>query len=263
MNIYPNTETLNYWSNHFFNDFDLFFMSDSKIIDDQIVTMTKDEFYNSNLYNINTINLYTLWNLKHYNYVIKAPFEWFEQLDIRTQHFIIQEQQNVNNPQFNSDKLMTTYQWQNSSFVDKKNYFINLIDLYADNFVEDIHLDIPQHLSIINNTFALNAGSNCLSTVLYAITRSNELLNQWIKGEFFLKTLHQLGYKITKNPSKQSDVIAYFNNETVVHAAYLVNDHYLINKNGQTIFNPYKLISHQSLDHVWSGYSKVVYRLDK
>lgn len=121
-------------------------------------------------------------------------------------------------------------------------------------------MQLPNHLSSIVSTFPIHQGSNCLSTVLYAITSDKNILHQWIKEDAFLTNLKTLNYELVSEGNQNEDVIVYFNNNTVVHGAYQIDDGLFINKNGQTIFNPYKIVTKSELDNEWGNYQELYYR---
>lgn len=260
MYIYPNSQTIKYWEEHYFNDFDLFFVTSLPIKYEPILITSKEKFKESSLFNIKTNNLYEIWNLYEYKYVIQAYAGWFESLSNATQNTLIDEQQKINNPLFINNKLITSFKWKTMNPDTKKEFFNTKIHDYQDNKSDEIHIKLPEHIESLVDTFPLYQGSNCLSTVLYVITKSRNILNQWIKGDSFLHTLRQLGYVRTDNSSTVGDVVIYFSDQAVVHAAYQIENNFYLNKNGQTIFNPYKIISKQELEYNWGKYDKYIYR---
>ncbi|MBW0765502.1 hypothetical protein [Mammaliicoccus fleurettii] len=261
MKIYPSNQTLEFWSQNYFTDFDLFFVNNIPFKNKHASITSKDSFKESSSFDIKTNNLYEFWNLNDYNYVIQSTKGWFEQLECEIQEYIIKEQCRVNNPLFFKTNLITLNSWYQLSKPFKVQFFNDRIEEYQDNVVP-LHLKVtlPDYLNSIVNTFPLHQGSNCLSTVLYAITEDLDILDQWIKEDSFLNTLNILGYTKSSEPSKKGDIIVYSNNKSIIHASYQVEDELFINKNGQTIFNPYKLITIADLEKNWGMYNKHVYR---
>nr|WP_263314431.1 hypothetical protein [Mammaliicoccus sp. Marseille-Q6498] len=264
MKIYPNTKTLQYWNTYYFNDFDLFFVDNITFKDQPVLITSKQSFKGSNHFNIQTNNLYEIWNLKDYNYVIQAPTGWFESLNTSTQSYLLEEQCRLNNPLYLNDQLITSYSWKHSDDSYKTTFFNTQIDLYEDNIIDPIQILLPTYLESIINTFSLHQGSNCLSTVLYIITKSEQILNQWIKQDTFINTINQFGYKkVTKSCSScEGDIIAFSDNQSIIHATYQITGDLFLNKNGQTIFNPYKVITQSELNNNWGSYEKHIYRKD-
>ncbi|ASE35340.1 MULTISPECIES: hypothetical protein [Mammaliicoccus] len=261
MKIYPTEQILKHWSENYYNNFDLFFVNDIPFEIEDIVITHKDAFKTTSSFNIDTNNLYEFWNLGVYNYVIKASKGWFENLNEDSKTYILQEQERVNNPLFIEGNLITSQKWSQLTTNKQRQFFKNRIDRYYDNHVKHLStLQLPNHLSSIVSTFPKHQGSNCLSTVLYAITRDRNILQQWIKADAFLTNLKSLNYELFSEGNQNGDVIVYLKNNAVVHAAYQIDDGLFINKNGQTIFNPYKIATKSELDNEWGNYQEHYYR---
>lgn len=264
MKIYPTEQILKYWSENYYNNFDLFFVKDIPFENEDVVITLKDAFKTTSSFNIDTNNLYEFWNLSDYNYVIQASKGWFENLNRDSKTYILQEQERVNNPLFLEGNLITSQKWSQLTTNKQRQFFQNRVDRYCDNHVtQHSTLQLPNHLSSIVSTFPKHQGSKCLSTVLYAITSDKNILQQWIKEDAFLTSLKSLNYELVSEGSQNGDVIVYLKNNAVVHAAYQIDDGLFINKNGQTIFNPYKIVTKSELDNEWGNYQELYYRNTK
>ncbi|MFU1790589.1 hypothetical protein ACM3BL_04725 [Mammaliicoccus sciuri] len=264
MKIYPTEQILKYWSENYYNNFDLFFVKDIPFENEDVVITLKDAFKKTSSFNIDTNNLYEFWNLSDYNYVIQASKGWFENLNRDSKTYILQEQERVNNPLFLEGNLITSQKWSQLTTNKQRQFFQNRVDRYCDNHVtQHSTLQLPNHLSSIVSTFPKHQGLNCLSTVLYAITSDKNILQQWIKEDAFLTSLKSLNYELVSEGSQNGDVIVYLKNNAVVHAAYQIDDGLFINKNGQTIFNPYKIVTKSELDNEWGNYQELYYRNTK
>ena len=58
-----------------------------------------------------------------------------------------------------------------------------------------------------------------------------------------------------------TDVVAWVNEEEVIqHAAYCIDGQLFFNKNGQTFFNPWKIVHYDELKKEWEKYTPRVYR---
>ncbi|MBO3077625.1 hypothetical protein J5E42_08835 [Mammaliicoccus vitulinus] len=260
MRIYPSEQTIEYWTKNYFSDFDLFFVNEVPFKNEPVIITSKDAFKESSSFNIKINNQYEFWNLNDYNYVIQSSKGWFERLENDIQEYIIKEQRRVSNPLFINKELITINKWHQFSEELKIQFFKKRIDEYQDNIVSlDLKVILSDHLNSIINTFPFHQGSNCLSTVLFAVTKNSDILNQWIKEDSFINTIKLLDFNESSKSCHKGDIIIYFNKNSVIHAAYQVENGLFINKSGQTIFNPYKLITQIELENDWGIYEKHVY----
>ncbi|MFD2444019.1 hypothetical protein ACFSO7_08470 [Bacillus sp. CGMCC 1.16607] len=59
----------------------------------------------------------------------------------------------------------------------------------------------------------------------------------------------------------QGDIVTWKDeNATIQHAAYSIGDELYFNKHGQTMFNPWKILSKEQLDKEWGHLTIVKYR---
>ncbi|WP_323703491.1 hypothetical protein [Mammaliicoccus sp. Dog046] len=261
MKIYPSQSIYEYWINNYFRDFDLFFVNEILFVDKTVSIISKNIFKTSEAFNININNLYEFWNLDEYHYVIQSPPGWLENQNNEVQTYILKEQRRTNNPLYKNDKLITLNAWQTLSREQKIQFFKERIDEYQDNITSQHNkATLPDYLQSVINEFPYHQGANCLSLVIFSLTRDKDMLNQWIKGESFLNTIMGLGYTESPGPSRKGDIIFFTHNDSIVHATYQIDTHLFINKNGQTIFNPYKLITHKELENSWGSFKKHIYR---
>lgn len=130
----------------------------------------------------------------------------------------------------------------------------------------DTTYPVPQgaadHIVDIANSFVLQEGVNCLSVTAFALTANRDDLNQWMMPDEFNKILSKSGYEqIDESIPHAGDVIVFRDDdENVVHAAYVIEHDRLLNKSGQTSFNPIAIIDLDSLQEDWSEYTPVVFR---
>ena len=128
-------------------------------------------------------------------------------------------------------------------------------------------------LPIINsyvNTYPNSHGPNCFSSTLYCATSQHAgmkldwLIQEWVHPQTFLNGLKQLGYieiPLAKDALFPHDILLWRDKEErLMHASYHIDQHYFFNKNGQTFFNPWKIIHVRELDEEWGHYEVHVYR---
>jgi hypothetical protein len=128
-------------------------------------------------------------------------------------------------------------------------------------------------LSILNsyvNTYPNAHGPNCLSATLYCATSQaagvslDWMIDEWVHPATFMNGLTQLGYNkvpLSKDAIFPFDILIWRDDqERIKHASFHIDKHYFFNKNGQTFFNPWKIIHIRELDEEWSHYQVHVYR---
>ncbi len=101
--------------------------------------------------------------------------------------------------------------------------------------------------------FCISDGLNCLALVLYAITGDEKYLNKWVESFDFLKALKRKNYKeINEQNLMLNDVLTFWLNDELVHAAFVVSDTLVVNKNGQQKYNPITISSIETIKQNWN-----------
>ena len=120
---------------------------------------------------------------------------------------------------------------------------------------------VPEHIKLVANSYGDTHGANCLSTTAFCISGDEPIRLQWIFQPAFIEILDEHGFRPSddKTPS-DGDAVAFSSDTTVVHAAYCVADNRFVNKNGQSMFNPVRIVNRATLDADWSDRDVTVYR---
>ena len=129
----------------------------------------------------------------------------------------------------------------------------------------EVPMKTPAHLKKYANTFSTESGANCLAATLYAISthpiQQGWIVHEWIHQKTFLEGLKNAEYDPIDDALQEGDVVTWVNEEGVIqHAAYHIGGHILFNKNGQTFFNPWKIVKYDELIEEWKRYSVRTYR---
>lgn len=121
--------------------------------------------------------------------------------------------------------------------------------------------DAPDHLQGIANTFMNVHGANCLSTTAFCFTGEPQVTHRWMFQLEFADLLKRSGYRpsLTKTP-ESGDVVTFAQDGTIQHANFCVGPNRYLNKNGQTMFNPIKVVDSAMLDETWADHDLVIYR---
>jgi hypothetical protein len=86
----------------------------------------------------------------------------------------------------------------------------------------------------------------------------------WVHGDSFIRGLKMNRYKLTPvslDTLLPKDVLVWKNeNNLVQHASYYLGSGYFFNKDGQSFFNPWQLVSIHTLYNTWSKERIEVFR---
>lgn len=126
-----------------------------------------------------------------------------------------------------------------------------------------ISVDTPEHIASVANSFVHREGINCLSVTAFAITARQDDLYQWMQPESFNSILRNYEYTESEAESPSAGDVIVFRDEdgNVVHAAYALGSDRILNKNGQTSFNPIAIVNLETLKEDWREYSPTVHRI--
>lgn len=288
MQIAPSTKVLASWITSYVPEKDLFFLTEEQFqmqadhLD--ILVMPIDEFYSHSTYSqINYANSYEYWNIRNANYVIIAESAWIEQLSQENRQFILHAQiqcergltvpisfiQNLDEISedyiVNEHVVLQRAMWEKLNWSAKEQLLKTMVYEWWDNGeCQEIPRFIPSYLRPYANSFGVHQGANCLAAVLFAITEGTQpwFIHEWVYQKSFLEKLSQCNYeRIETNDLCPRDVIAWQDeNEVIQHAAYYIGENIFFNKHGQTMFNPWKLLTKEQLEKEWGSLKQVIFR---
>lgn len=292
--IQPLQEQMDAWIKNFVPEKDLFFLEEPDLLSfrsdlQSTLVMPRDEFFNHSSYNgIQWVNSYMYWNIsKDAQFVLVAQPDWITSLAMSKKEKLFNIQQklgrgligplsflseitafpkeyifNVNDEQFVSiQKSM----WMKLPTAYQEEIMITYAQQY-DEWTAMAHpAKMPVHLKKYANTFSMEPGANCLAATLYAISADPEKdewkVHEWIHDGTFAEGLKNAGFSPTDEKFQKGDVVAWVNeSEIIQHAAYCIEDQLFFNKNGQTFFNPWKIVHWDELKEEWKRYTPRIYR---
>lgn len=152
--------------------------------------------------------------------------------------------------------------WNNLHHQIKENAIKDYAQLWDQWTCYEVPEQTPLHIKSYANTFTTTSGSNCLAATLFAITGQEWMIHEWVHPETFVNGLKRANYSFINDENlSNGDVVAWVNEDDVVqHAAYHIENHLFFNKNGQTFFNPWKVVHLDELKAEWNKYEIKVYR---
>lgn len=125
-----------------------------------------------------------------------------------------------------------------------------------------IPINTPAHIAGIANSFVHLEGVNCLSVTAFAITGNRGDLEQWMFAEVFVEVLDHANYiPVGAVALQRNDVLVFRDGDgNIVHAAFALASDRILNKNGQTTFNPIAIVDLVTLKHDWANCAAEIYR---
>lgn len=288
MNIQPTANVLNAWIESYVPEKDFFFLSPEAMKKEMnfsdVLVVPVDEFYNHSQYGqITYNNSYLYWNIKHAQYVIVAEPEWIVHLPEKVRQIILNEQircerglivptsfiQDLSQipPMYveNNHVVLQRDMWGKLSKSCKEQLLTTMVYEWWDKGnCESIPSFLPDFLKPFANTFGVHQGANCLAAVLFAISEGTLqwVIDEWVHQKTFLEKLKHFHYeKVSTDTLQAGDVVVWIDEkENIQHAAYHIKQHLFFNKHGQTIFNPWKLLTKEQLYKEWATLQPVVYK---
>ena len=291
--IQPLQEQIDNWIENHVPEKDLFFLKEQDLNTFEnylqgTLVMSRDELRHSSYNQIQWVNSYTTWNIsKDFQFVIIAQPDWILTLALQEREVLFRIQYEAGRG------LVFPLSYFSRQAALPKEYIINVndeqviviqkdmwmklptfyqeeaIQAYAQGYDDwtstEIPANIPAHLRKYANTFSTTAGANCLAAVLYAVSMNPErqewIINEWIFQNTFIEGLKYAGYSPTDKEFEKGDVVAWVNEDGVIqHATYCMGNQLFFNKNGQTFFNPWKIVTWDELQEEWKRFTPCVYQ---
>ena len=143
---------------------------------------------------------------------------------------------------------------------------VDLVEI-SDEQLNEFRINHP-HIARFFNTFSPTNGANCLAATLAAVSEdkvdTDWMISKWLHDVGFLNGMQLNHY--SQNSSSLNDLIpkdvVVWKSEsgTILHACYYLGNEYFFNKNGQSIFNPWQIVSIKNLNENWGKERIEVYR---
>lgn len=288
--IQPIREQIDHWIEKYIPDKDLFFLQSKDLITfeehlHEVLVIPEDEFYEHSSYKqIQLVNSYEYWNIsKKAQYVIVANSEWITNLSIQKKKDLFDSQVGMGRglteplslfsdinaiPKehivVNKGEKFVVLQnamWNRLPYEVKEQFIKNSAQEWDDWNCYEVPRQAPLQLRKYANTFSTLSGSNCLSATLFAISEVEWIIHEWVHQKTFAQGLKRANYFLTNDDLYAGDVVTWENSDGIVqHASYHIGNNLFFNKNGQTFFNPWKIISGDELKEEWKRYKMNVYR---
>ncbi|MGM9919791.1 MAG: hypothetical protein ACI33O_00990 [Bhargavaea sp.] len=288
--IKPASVQMEAWIDQFVPEKDLFFVNASLLEEldlylDEVLVMPRKEFSAHSAYSqIQMNNSYMYWTLsEHATSVLVAQPDWLEQLPGKERRTLLFNQCRMGKGMIfpiqlfpSAIELPVDYvvEVEEGTFVvirkgmwDRlphpvKSHAIRAYAQMWDNWkAAEVPEVTPDHIRKYANRFTSIPGSNCFASALYAVTGQEWMIHEWIHPGTLMNGLRRAGYSPAEGELMPGDVITYADEGgEIQHAAYHIGNHMIFNKNGQTFFNPWKVVSLEELNGEWGQYEMRIHR---
>lgn len=284
--IEPTEQQLASWIDTFVPNQDLFFIEEADLAYFEselayVLVVPRNEFMAHAVYKrLQLANSYMYWNIAdRMSYVIVAPPEWIERMSLHKKQTLLEVQAGSGRglvfptpmlPEAPEDfsverdgtvLAVMQYSWWKKLPIKIKVRFLKEYAVQWDSSeCHELPADAPSHLQQFANRYSDSHGSNCLSATLFAVTGHAWMAGEWVHPETFSHGLHRANYRLIAKEAAPGDVVIWINHAGIVqHASFCLSNNLFFNKNGQTFFNPWKVIDGNELDREWSHLDKKVY----
>lgn len=276
-------ETLTYWDEHLIPDLDVWHWDDDPLafgLSGCLVMSREDYVKHPTFQDIRYVNAFLQWKIpSEVSHVIISGPTWITHLPSEDRSRILQKQVALGRGLIMPLSFLEGVPKSVQSFIADEHIVLchaswdrlpestrRMLLLHEQRRWDDIEClpvppDIPPHIRIIANTFGHVEGSNCLGTTAYCITGEAWMREFWMFQPAFLDIITRHGYSpIAVAIPEPGDVVTFTSDEILVHAAYCLDHDRFLNKNGQSSFNPVRVVDRAGLTADWPDAITTIYR---
>lgn len=162
---------------------------------------------------------------------------------------------------FDGNVVLDNDLWSELPESVRRAVILTELPLWDDADIQDVPPGCAEHIAAIANTFVQQEGINCLAVTSYALTGSRTDLHQWMQPEQLLQILRTYGYQEhATGEHRAGDVLAWYSGSDLIHASFVLEPDRVLNKSGQSSFNPIRIVNCTLLQRDWKGYRRVTFR---
>lgn len=281
--IHPSPDTLQQWARQMVPFRDIWYWDDEPFLANLngCAVLSRGDYLAHPIYSgIEYVNAYWHWRMPTYvQHVLVADPEWIGSLASQDRDRVLVKQVELDRglivprthfdsvpdamrPHIVNDKIIIgRAAWLSCDQADQFTALQREMLLWDDADCMPVPAGTPGHIQQIANVYGEVHGANCLSTTAFCVTRDESIRNEWMFQPAFMSVLQEHGFRPVDDQIVQpGDVITFASDGTVVHAAYCVAADLFVNKNGQSMFNPVRIVTRAMLDADWSDRNVAVYR---
>lgn len=283
LRVHPPLETLQSWADHLLPEYDVWFWDNETLDLDLtgcVVMPRADYLEHPTFQDIRFVNAYLHWQMpREVTRLIVSGPTWISRLTTADRRRVLEKQVDLRRglvfPRTHFDALPDDLQpyavkdrvvlchaaW--NAVPDEMRYQVLIKEqlLWDDVDCLQVSDDSPEHIRAIANTFGQHEGANCLATVAYCVTGEEWMRGLWMFQSAFRNLIAQHDYRPVPVVSPAAgDLVTFEVDGVIVHAAYCVSHDRFLNKNGQSRFNPIRIVDWARLNAEWHEATCVAYR---
>lgn len=290
LTIAPTEQQLSTWMETFVPGLDLFFIEENELalykseLTAVLVVPIKEFMAHGEYKRLQFANSYLYWNIASgVSHVIVATPDWIERLDPAKKQRLLERQVRLDRglvfplemlPDAPAEHTVEVdglsfavvqhAMWQRLSTGAKERLLKEYLLLWDRPESFALPEDAPRHLEAFANRYSSSHGGNCLSATLFTASGQDWIAGEWVHPETFWNSLQRLGFVQSNKAPDRGDIAVWCNKKGVVqHASFCLGAGLYFNKNGQTFFNPWKIVDEQELNSVWGHLGKTVFTLSE
>lgn len=220
-----------------------FYKANIDMLKDALV-LTENDFFNHFKYaTVNNISNHETWGID-FDYVIITKNNWFESKSLEFREKLKEETIKNGDALLCGHTLITKKVWSELDSASKEKFFKDNDDELVDTNLNSI--EGFDYLKEWHNVFPSKHGANCFASVIFAISKSEDLINEWIFADTLLLFLEANHYEKRDDIKKQDlikaeDVLIIFDDDKPIHAIYCLDEKMCFNKFGQTMHEPWSI----------------------
>lgn len=158
-----------------------------------VLVLTESDFFNHFKYaTVNNISNHETWGID-FDYVIIAKNNWFESKSLEFRNKLKEETIKNGDALLCGDTLITKKSWDELDLSSKEKFFKENDDELVDTDLDSI--DGFDYLKKWHTVFPSKHGANCFASVIYAISKNEDLMNEWIFADTLLLFLEANAYE--------------------------------------------------------------------
>ncbi|MCA9833782.1 MAG: hypothetical protein KC435_07560 [Thermomicrobiales bacterium] len=151
--------------------------------------------------------------------------------------------------------------WESMSDDEQRTVIQNQLIDWDEPITLPIPDGAPTHIRGVTNRFLPTEGVNCFAIAIYAATQRESLLHQWLVTEDFQTALSGNGFGERESSDiVAGDILTFATEMGIIHAAYALGADRFLNKNGQSMFNPVRIVDLATLQREWPESELSVWR---
>lgn len=230
-----------------------------------ILVLSEDDFFNHFKYgNVNNISNHETWGID-FDYVIISKEGWFESLSEDFREKLKEETIKNGDAFLCEDFLLTKTKWKTLDSALKGKFFKENDDDLV--YTNNDSIEGFDYLKKYHNIFPEIHGPNCFASVIYAISKNEDLINEWVFSDtllLFLKAndYEKIGSLASIDLIEAEDVLIIYEGANPIHAVFCLDERMCFNKYGQTMHEAWSICEIESVLSEFEGTS-IVFRTNK